>query len=189
MSATDPVTYWYEIDSPIGALLLAGNEQALLQVHFQSGPHRLRPQAQWRHGGAALRAAVAQLEEYFAGRRRSFDLALRPAGTLFQQKVWRELQRIPYGETISYGELARRVGLPGGARAVGLANGSNPIPIIVPCHRVIGSDGSLTGFGGGLPIKHALLSLEGADCVADLFSPLQPRGAARHSSSGRRSHA
>jgi methylated-DNA-[protein]-cysteine S-methyltransferase len=189
MNAADPVTYWYEIDSPIGSLLLAGDEQALLQVHFQSGRHRLRPQPQWRHGGAALRAAVVQLEQYFAGHRRSFDLALRLKGTPFQQRVWAELQRIPYGETLSYGELARRLGLSGGARAVGLANGSNPVPIIVPCHRVIGSDGSLTGFGGGLPIKRALLSLEGADCVADLFSPMQPNGATSHSLSGRRSHA
>jgi methylated-DNA-[protein]-cysteine S-methyltransferase len=189
MTASDPVTYWYEIDSPVGPLLLAGDEQALLQVHFQSGRQRLRPQPQWRHGGAALRASVLQLEQYFAGRRRGFDLALRLVGTPFQQKVWRELQQIPYGQTISYGELARRVGLQGGARAVGLANGSNPVPIIVPCHRVIGSDGSLTGFGGGLPIKRALLSLEGAECVADLFSSLQPNSATSHSSSGRRSHA
>ncbi len=122
-----------------------------------------------RHRGCAIvwdrarSAAVArELAEYFAGRRRDFTLALDPAGTPFQREVWGELARIPYGATVSYGELARRVGRPAASRAVGAANGANPIPIILPCHRVIGSNGSLTGYGGGLPIKRALLSLEGA---------------------------
>jgi methylated-DNA-[protein]-cysteine S-methyltransferase len=104
--------------------------------------------------------AVKQLREYFAGRRAEFDLPLAPEGTEFQRTVWRNLQDIPYGETISYGELAKRVGNPKASRAVGAANGQNPIPIVIPCHRVIGANGKLTGFGGGLPTKEALLALE-----------------------------
>jgi methylated-DNA-[protein]-cysteine S-methyltransferase len=127
---------------------------------------------------------VAQLGEYFAGARRSFRLQLEPQGTPFQLSVWRALREIPYGETLSYGGLARRLGHANGARAVGLANGSNPLPIIVPCHRVIGADGSLTGFGGGLYIKRALLALEGAACVSDLFSA-QERASARLPSAGK----
>lgn len=107
-----------------------------------------------------LDATIRQLREYFAGRRRQFDLPLAPTGTEFQLRVWQELRRIPYGETISYGELARRVGNPRASRAVGLANGANPIAIIVPCHRVVGADGRLTGFGGGLRRKATLLELE-----------------------------
>jgi methylated-DNA-[protein]-cysteine S-methyltransferase len=161
--------YWYETESPVGALMLTGNG-ALSGVHFQAGPHPLRPARGWRHDATPFAEALRQLEEYFRGERRTFHLPLAPVGTPFQLAVWLALQGIPYGETVSYGELAGRVGLPGGARAVGLANGANPLPIIVPCHRVIGADGSLTGFGGGLDIKRALLSLEGAACVADLFS-------------------
>jgi methylated-DNA-[protein]-cysteine S-methyltransferase len=172
MSANPEVTatYWCEVDSPIGALLLAGDERALRIIHFQAGPRPLRPPRDWRADGAPLREAVRQLAEYFAGARRTFSVALAPAGTSFQLKVWRALRDIPYGETLSYGELARRLGSNNGARAVGLANGSNPLPVIIPCHRVIGADGALTGFGGGLPIKRALLQLEGATCVSDLFS-------------------
>ena len=103
---------------------------------------------------------IRQLEEYFDGKRKEFDLPLILEGTEFQLLVWRNLQKIPYGETVSYGQLARRIGSPEAARAVGLANGSNPIPIIIPCHRVIGSNGDLTGFGGGLPVKKKLLALE-----------------------------
>lgn len=104
--------------------------------------------------------AKLQLEEYFAGDRREFDLPLAARGTEFQHRVWAELRRIPFGETISYGELATRIGKPTASRAVGAANGRNPLPVVVPCHRVIGSDGRLTGFGGGLPTKQALLDLE-----------------------------
>ena len=104
--------------------------------------------------------AVRQLKAYFAGELENFDLSLSPQGTPFQQKVWSELQKIPYGKTISYGELARRIGNPKASRAVGLANGSNPISIVIPCHRVIGANGKLTGYGGGLPIKEKLLALE-----------------------------
>ena len=106
-------------------------------------------------------AVAAQLAEYFAGTRRDFALALAPRGSSFQRQVWEELSRIPYGATISYAELASRVGRPGAARAVGRANGTNPIPVVIPCHRVIGADGSLTGYGGGMPLKRALLTLEG----------------------------
>jgi methylated-DNA-[protein]-cysteine S-methyltransferase len=154
--------YWHEIDSPIGRLLLAGDGDSLIQVGFQSGPRPLQPAADWIADGAPFRGAIAQLGEYFAGERRRFDLPLAPQGTEFQRRVWRALTEIPYGETVSYGELARRIGKPSAPRAVGLANGANPLPIIVPCHRVIGADGSLTGFGGGLPIKRKLLALEGA---------------------------
>ncbi|HZF11429.1 MAG TPA: methylated-DNA--[protein]-cysteine S-methyltransferase [Thermoanaerobaculia bacterium] len=104
---------------------------------------------------------TAQLAEYFAKQRKDFDLPLAPRGTEFQRRVWEELSRIPYGATLSYAELAHRVGRPGAARAVGRANGTNPIPVIIPCHRVIGADGSLTGYGGGMPLKKALLILEG----------------------------
>lgn len=162
--------YWCETDSPVGRLLLAGSADALQRVHFQAGPQPLRAPHGWRHEPAPFAAPLAQLGEYFAGERHTFDLPLAPAGTPFQLAVWAALRTIPYGETVSYGELAQRLRRPNGARAVGLANGTNPLPIIVPCHRVIGADGSLTGFGGGLSIKRALLSLEGAACVADLFA-------------------
>jgi methylated-DNA-[protein]-cysteine S-methyltransferase len=164
------VTYWHEIDSPVGPLLLAGTAQALTRVHFQSGPRPLRPPKNWRHALAPFVRARGQLLEYFCGARRAFELALAPSGTPFQLAVWRALGAIPYGETVSYGELAHRLGLTAGARAVGVANGANPLPIVVPCHRVIGADGTLTGFGGGLHIKRALLALEGAACVVDLFA-------------------
>jgi methylated-DNA-[protein]-cysteine S-methyltransferase len=163
--------YWYEMDSPIGGLLLAGDGEALSRVYFQAGPRPRRPSPEWCHEERALAQARQELEEYFAGTRQTFDVPLAPQGTPFQLQVWQALRRIPYGQTVAYGELARQLGFPAGARAVGLANGANPLPIIVPCHRVIGADGSLTGFGGGLPIKHALLTLEGAACVADLFAP------------------
>ena len=161
--------YWHETDSPLGPLLLGSHGEALALLHFQSGPRAQRPAREWLHDAAPFDEVVRQLREYFAGTRRVFSLRLDPHGTPFQLKVWQALQRIPYGETRSYGELARELGHPQGARAVGLANGSNPLAIVVPCHRVIGADGSLTGFGGGLPVKRALLRLEDAACVADLF--------------------
>lgn len=161
-SAVGTVRYWHEIDSPIGTLLLAGDGTHLMHVHFQSGPRPLRPEQGWTASAAPFAQTVRQLKEYFAGTRRSFDLLLAPVGTAFQLRIWRMLRGIPYGETVSYGELARRIGNPRASRAVGLANGANPLPVIVPCHRVIGANGALTGFGGGLPIKRALLMLEGA---------------------------
>ena len=162
MKTISDTVYWHELDSPIGRLLLAGDGESLIQVHFQSGPRPLRPPAHWISDPASFSGASRQLGEYFAGKRRRFELALGPRGTDFQQRVWRALTEIPYGKTISYGELARRIGQPSASRAVGLANGANPLPLIVPCHRVIGADGTLTGFGGGLPIKRKLLALEGA---------------------------
>ena len=163
--------YWHEIDTPVGKLLLAGDDLRLTHVCFQSGPHPLRPEDDWAASREPFETAIAQLREYFEGRRRKFELPLAPAGTDFQRRVWRALATIPFGETISYGELAHRIGNPRGSRAVGLANGANPLPIIVPCHRVIGANGSLTGFGGGLPIKRALLALERALPARDAQSP------------------
>jgi methylated-DNA-[protein]-cysteine S-methyltransferase len=149
-----------QLESPVGPLLLVGDEGGLRQILFVNGRHQARPEATWKQDAAPLEKAVSQLRSYFAGEREEFDLPLAPEGTPFQQEVWRQLCEIPYGETISYGELARRMGNPRASRAVGLANGSNPIPIVIPCHRVIGSNGKLTGYGGGLPIKEKLLALE-----------------------------
>jgi len=171
------MTCWHEIESPVGPLLLAADTRGLTRVHFQGGPAPLQPPAGWRHDSSPFARTIAQLAEYFAGKRRTFRLPLAPLGTPFQLAVWQALRAIPYGATVSYGQLARQLGHANGARAVGLANGANPLPIIVPCHRVIGADGSLTGFGGGLAIKRALLSLEGAPCAVDLFSGELPRGA------------
>src|SRR6266496_299692 len=153
-------TYYTQIESPLGPLLLAGDESGLRLIHFVNGRHSAKPDPAWIDNPGQLREPVRQLRVYFAGELKEFDLPLAPDGTPFQQKVWRELCKIPYGETISYGELARRIDNPNASRAVGLANGSNPIPIIIPCHRVIGSNGKLTGYGGGLPIKEKLLALE-----------------------------
>ena len=180
------MTYWYEIDSPVGPLLLLGTAQALTRVHFQAGPQALRPRPEWQPAVAPFAQAQSQLEEYFAGSRRSFHLSLAPVGTAFQLQVWQALCAIPYGETTSYGDLARRLGHAGGARAVGLANGANPLPIIQPCHRVIGADGTLTGFGGGLQIKRSLLALEGAACVADLFAAEELASCTRRPNAGAR---
>jgi methylated-DNA-[protein]-cysteine S-methyltransferase len=144
------------MESPVGQLLLAGDDDGLQCVAFVKQAETL-PHAQ---PGSLLRNAVEQLKAYFAGDLRKFDLPLHMQGTPFQLAVWRALQDIPYGETTSYGEMARRVGNPKGSRAVGLANGSNPIAIVVPCHRVIGSNGKLTGYGGGLNNKETLLALE-----------------------------
>jgi len=148
-------------DTSIGPLLIAGDEQAVHAIRFpKNGQAEDAPSGWTRSSRGAVAEAGRQLREYFEGRRQEFDLPLAPEGTTFQRAVWRCLQEIPYGETISYGELARRVGNPAASRAVGAANGRNPIPIVIPCHRVIGASGKLTGFGGGLPIKEALLALE-----------------------------
>ncbi len=127
---------------------------------FVEGRQTVSPDATWREDRTPLHQTIQQLQAYFAGELEKFTLPLAPQGTPFQLKVWKQLCDIPYGETISYGELARRIGNPNASRAVGLANGSNPIPIVIPCHRVIGSNGKLTGYGGGLPIKEKLLALE-----------------------------
>jgi methylated-DNA-[protein]-cysteine S-methyltransferase len=154
-----PLAYTY-LESPIGTLLLAGDADGLQQILFPTNGLPAVPDPEWQENPSALAGVIGQLRNYFAGELEAFDLSLAPNGTPFQQRVWSELQKIPYGETISYGELARRIGNSNASRAVGLANGSNPIPIVIPCHRVIGSNGKLTGYGGGLPIKEKLLALE-----------------------------
>ena len=154
------VISYITMKSPVGALLLAGDETGLRLVHFASGRRPKSPQRDWTEDRAPFQETIRQLESYFAGNLKDFDLPVVLNGTEFQLLVWRNLRKIPYGETVSYGQLARRIGSPDAARAVGLANGSNPIPIIIPCHRVIGSNGDLTGFGGGLPVKKKLLALE-----------------------------
>jgi len=149
------------VDSPIGPLLLCSNGRALTGLYMDAHLRGPRPADDWRRDPAALRPVREQVAAYFARELVEFDLPLAPAGTAFQQRVWGALRTIPFGHTISYGEQARRVGNQAGARAVGAANGRNPISIVVPCHRVIGADGSLTGYGGGLPRKRWLLAHEG----------------------------
>ena len=147
------------IDTPIGRLLLASDADGLRWIDFANGNTQIDPT--WHDNPAPLEETIRQLLAYFAGQLREFNVPLAPEGTPFQKNVWGHLCEIPYGETISYGVLARRTGNPKASRAVGLANGANPIPIIIPCHRVIGSNGKLTGYGGGLSIKEKLLALEG----------------------------
>jgi len=153
------------IPSPVGRLALAAVDSGLTHVLFMDGAGEEDPIPGERRESepalAILKETERQLAGYFAGSLTTFDLPLAPAGTDFQLRVWRGLEQIPYGTTVSYGELADRIGKPSAVRAVGAANGANPIPIIVPCHRVIGADGSLTGFGGGLENKMHLLTLEG----------------------------
>ena len=150
------------INSPWGELLVAGNAAGLVRISFLQGTHPRPPEPGWVEDGRFLADARRQLRAYFASELETFDLSLARQGTPFQQAVWGVLRQIPYGQTISYGNLASRVGKPSAARAVGAANGANPVPIVVPCHRVIGADGRLTGYGEGLPIKEDLLRLEGA---------------------------
>ena len=144
------------VDSPIGEILLTAEDGALTRLYMS--PFHL--DSAWDHAPAALAEPIRQLAEYFAGERTEFELELRPQGTAFQRAVWALLLEIPYGETTTYGALALSLGDPRKVRAVGLANGRNPISIVVPCHRVIGADGSLTGYGGGLERKRVLLELE-----------------------------
>ena len=161
-------TYYHYYEAPIGPLLLAGDGTALQLLGFPSGSMKRRHDADWVEDKKPFRQVIRQLDEYFAGKRQDFDLPLAPEGTEFQRQVWRGLQQIPYGETWSYGELARHVGRPKASRAVGAANGLNPIPVIIPCHRVIGSNGKLTGFGGGLETKSFLLNLESSQTAPGL---------------------
>ena len=154
-------TYFATVENtPVGALRLVGTEVGLSMVWFLRGRKQHKPPADWKEDRAFFMDVNRQLEEYFAGTLRKFDIPLVMEGTEFQRRVWKSLETVPYGQTISYGELAQRIGAPKAARAVGLANGQNPIPIIVPCHRVIGSNGTLTGFGGGVENKRKLLALE-----------------------------
>ena len=160
--APAPPRIWYTImDSPFGPVCVAGAKAGLLRVDFQCGNRPVRPAAVWQEDSGLLRDAIRQLREYFRGQRQSFSLPLAPPGTPFQQRVWRELQRIPFGTTLTYRELARRLGMPHAARAVGHANGRNPLAIVVPCHRLIGSDGRLRGYVGGIALKRRLLQHEG----------------------------
>lgn len=160
--------YYCYHETPIGELLLAGDADGLSMIGFPKGSMRREPEPDWIFNEKPLADACRQLSEYFAGERREFDLPLQLSGTEFQVSVLEALLDIPYGETTSYGEIARRIGRPKAVRAVGAANGRNPLPIIVPCHRVIGHDGDLTGFGGGLDTKEALLRLE-AENTSDLL--------------------
>lgn len=156
-----PGSAWTVVDSPIGPLRLVARGEALAAVEFSPWPEPGPEVGERDDDLPVLRRTAEQLAAYFAGELREFDLPLDPGGTAFQQRVWAELVRIGYGTTASYGEVARRLGMTGhGSRAVGLANGRNPIPVIVPCHRVVGADGSLTGYAGGVERKQVLLDLE-----------------------------
>jgi methylated-DNA-[protein]-cysteine S-methyltransferase len=148
------------LESPIGELLAVGEGRALCGLYMQEGRTAVAVRPGWEAADDEFDELRVQLAEYFAGRRQVFELELAMTGSPFQRRVWRALQEIPYGQTVSYGELARRIGVPSASRAVGVANGHNPVSVIVPCHRVIGADGSLTGYGGGLERKRLLLDLE-----------------------------
>lgn len=152
--------YYCHLPTPIGDLLIAGDGEAIRVVGFPEGSRRREPEPQWIFSEKPFAEAGRQLRAYFDGSLREFDLPLKPEGTGFQLRVLGELTKIPYGTTVSYADIAQRIGKPKAVRAVGRANGHNPIPIIIPCHRVIGSNGDLTGFGGGLETKRALLRLE-----------------------------
>ncbi|GAA3867998.1 methylated-DNA--[protein]-cysteine S-methyltransferase [Tessaracoccus defluvii] len=151
---------WSTVDSPIGELTVVAEDGALVGLYMTGHRPAPDPESFGERVDDALPAATAQLTEYFAGERTAFDLPLAPRGTAFQQAVWAALRDIPYGETRSYGELAAALGRPGASRAVGLANGRNPISIVVPCHRVVGAGGKLTGYAGGMERKSWLLALE-----------------------------
>lgn len=155
-------TFYTHYDSPIGRLLLTASTAALTGIYMSTEKHAPVIATPWRENAAAFSAVTQQLDEYFAGQRRTFDLPLSADGTPFQQKVWAALRTIPYGETWSYRDLAKAVGNLSAVRAVGTANGRNPLSIVVPCHRVIGSNGTLTGYAGGLSAKQWLLENEQA---------------------------
>ncbi len=153
--------YYTYIDTPVSTFMIAGNEAEINYTSFTTGDREIRPREDWVEDAGPFKEPVDQLSAYFEGDRRAFDLTLAPHGTEFQLSVWSALQTIPYGTTWSYGDLSRKIGNPKAVRAVGAANGANPIPVIIPCHRVIGANGTLTGFGGGLDKKAILLQLEG----------------------------
>lgn len=151
--------YWFH-RSPLGSLLLVGHNGILEQLHFPNQKVQHLIADDWIETSAPFTAAILQLDQYFDGTRHEFDVPLAPRGTSFQRNVWQALQNIPFGRTASYSDIATIVGNPKGCRAVGMANAKNPIPIIIPCHRVIGKNGTLTGFGGGIETKQFLLDLE-----------------------------
>lgn len=157
----ETIRYAY-VRSPMGDILLTGDDKELYLIALPLGSEKQQPEPEWEHEPRAFLDVAQQITEYFAGDRRIFDLPLRLCGTAFQKLVWRALGDIPYGETISYFELACRIGRPTAARAVGSANARNPFSIVLPCHRVVGTSGALTGYSGGLKWKEKLLRLEGA---------------------------
>jgi methylated-DNA-[protein]-cysteine S-methyltransferase len=159
-------TFFTTMPSAVGRLTLVGAGDDLIGLHFDDDPSAARARGEGARDDCRLRSATTQLQQYFAGKRALFDLPLAPRGTEFQQAVWAALLQIPFGRTASYGDIARAIGKPAASRAIGGANHRNPIAIIIPCHRVIGADGSLTGYGGGLPHKRLLLDLESRVCSA-----------------------
>lgn len=164
-------TYYSTIDTPLGELWIAGGASGLSHINLPSqrslsSAHR--ESSGWQRDETAFADAKQQLSAYFAGELKQFDLQLAPQGTEFRQAVWAALRQVPWGETVSYAAIARAVGKPKAVRAVGAANGANPLPIVVPCHRVIGANGQLTGYAGGLHIKQFLLELEGSRCQQKL---------------------
>lgn len=159
-TADDTIKVYDVVDSPIGDLVLAGDGTALTGLYMETDQHRILADPGWTRRPGAYPEVAAQLAAYFAGDLRAFDLPLAPRGTEFQRAVWSALMDIPYGRTTTYARLAADIDRPTAIRAVGAANGRNPIAVIIPCHRVIGTDGSLTGYGGGIPRKRTLLDLE-----------------------------
>jgi methylated-DNA-[protein]-cysteine S-methyltransferase len=156
------MSYHAIVPSPLGDILLTADEHGLTGINFQHAKGARKPPRGSTESSEPFAHATKQLAAYFRGELKDFDLRLSPAGTAFQRSVWKALRQIPYGKTISYGELAKRLGRPTASRAVGAANGRNPLPIVVPCHRVVGSDGRLTGYYGGTHLKEFLLNLESA---------------------------
>ena len=159
------MTRYARIQTPFGTLLAIAGGESLTGLYFEGGRHAPKASQEWTEDPAfaPLRDCAAQVADYLCGKRQSFDLRVAPSGTPFQERIWREIARIPYGRTITYAELAKRAGAPGSARAAGAATGRNPLSIVVPCHRVVGSSGALTGYAGGLERKARLLRLEGID--------------------------
>ncbi len=153
------------IKTPIGKILIAGNDGKITLLNFQDGTTKITPPSDWLYKETAFKNPTTQINDYFAGKLKSFNIPFLLSGSPFQIKVLKTLQEIPYGETATYGEIAKQVGSPKGARAIGLANSRNPLPIIIPCHRVIGANGQLTGFTGGLDIKQKLLEHEKQNCT------------------------
>ena len=164
-AATKEIIQYTILDSPVGPLCIAGDSHSVLLIGFSQGRRAVTPCANWRRDHALYPEARHQIAEYFAGTRTRLELAFRLIGTPFQKSVWQALLEIPYGKTTTYRNLAEVLGRPKAARAVGGANGANPLPIVVPCHRAVGSSGALTGFGGGLEAKRFLLDLEARDSL------------------------
>ena len=158
----DDVVYTY-MKSPAGTILLARTEAGITHIQFEEGKYPVRPRDSWRREDKPLLEALDQLRAYFYGSHESFDLPLAPEGTAFQLRVWDALKGIPCGETVSYANIARHIGRPNAVRAVGAANGRNPLPIVIPCHRVIASGGGIGGYTGGLDIKRTLMRIEGME--------------------------